>query len=132
MKRRFLFVISLGVLSSCGGASSQSTAVPSPTLSSIQSVILTPTCASFGCHASANPQGGLVLEAGSSFNNLVGRQSTSVFGGFRVLPGDATSSVLIKRLEGTVPPQMPQDRLALTTAQIDAIREWIRNGALDN
>ena len=39
---------------------------------------------------------------------------------------------LIERLEGTVPPTMPLMAPPLTLAEIDRIRQWILEGALNN
>ena len=50
----------------------------------------------------------------------------------RVIPGNPDASILIRRLDGTEPPQMPLDAPALTMPEIDRIRQWITEGALDN
>jgi hypothetical protein len=52
--------------------------------------------------------------------------------GLAVIPGDPDNSLLIKRLEGTIAPQMPLDLPPLSQPQIDTIRDWIAEGALDN
>jgi hypothetical protein len=52
--------------------------------------------------------------------------------GLVVIPGDPDNSLLIKRLEGTINPQMPLDKPPLSQPQIDTIRDWIAEGALDN
>jgi len=49
-----------------------------------------------------------------------------------VIPGDPDNSLLIKRLEGVIKPQMPLDLPPLSQPQIDTIRDWIAEGALDN
>jgi len=49
-----------------------------------------------------------------------------------VLPGNADSSTLYCRVNGTVPPQMPKDRPALNAVQLTAIKNWINQGAKNN
>ncbi|TKJ41001.1 hypothetical protein CEE37_04875 [candidate division LCP-89 bacterium B3_LCP] len=48
-----------------------------------------------------------------------------------VIPGDADNSYFVKRLDGSIPPIMPVGG-TLTPAEIDLIKEWINQGALDN
>ncbi len=102
------------------------------TLSSIQSKIFSESCALSGCHSSGSSSGGLNLSEGNSFGSLVGQSSTSVEGGTRVLAGNSGDSVLVKRIEGTVTPQMPLNRSALSEEKIDTIKNWINNGAENN
>ncbi|MHC4133464.1 MAG: c-type cytochrome domain-containing protein [Planctomycetota bacterium] len=49
-----------------------------------------------------------------------------------VIPGDPDQSLLVRRLEGTVPPTMPLNAPPLTTSEIDRIQQWILEGALNN
>ena len=73
-----------------------------------------------GCHQ----PGGIApfsLEAGVSFDGLVASG--------RVVPGDADASLLIRRLEGTIAPQMPKDAPPLAAQQIQWFRDWIAAGA---
>ena len=100
------------------------------TLAEIQTNVFTPSCATGGCHSGGTPQGGLNLEAGQAFNNLVNVASVnSVCAALRVSPGDPDNSCLVQRIEGSVAPQMPFGGPALSQALIDDIREWISNGA---
>jgi mono/diheme cytochrome c family protein len=52
--------------------------------------------------------------------------------GAEVIPGAASDSRLVARIEGTIPPQMPLGQDPLTQAQIQSIRTWIDQGALNN
>ena len=74
------------------------------------------------CHGGA---GGLELDSYSGV--ILGGISGAV-----VLPGDPVNSLLIRRLEGTVPPQMPTDDLPLPQPDIDRVAQWILEGARDN
>jgi mono/diheme cytochrome c family protein len=104
-----------------------------PTLQSIQDNVFTPICS--GCHT--GPSGGM-LPAGldltslaMSFTGLVNTASSQVPALDRVTPNDPDDSYLIQKLEGTaaVGARMPAFSPALDQATIDAIRDWISNGA---
>lgn len=89
-------------------------------------------CTDAQCHSAAGNSGGLVLESGVAFNNLVGVQS-NLFPQFkRVEAGSSANSLIIKILRGEVSPQMPFNRTPLPAATIDSIAKWIDNGALNN
>jgi hypothetical protein len=96
---------------------------------SIQANIFTPICSV--CHAGASAPEGLHLDAGNSFNMLVGVPSTEVPSLMRVRPGDPNNSYLIQKLEGhaAVGGQMPLGGPYLSTSTIAFIRQWITNGA---
>jgi hypothetical protein len=49
-----------------------------------------------------------------------------------VIPGNADSSTLYRRVNGTVPPQMPKGRPPLSAAQLATIKKWIDQGAKNN
>lgn len=96
---------------------------------SIQSNILTPSCALSGCHV----QGGVQpsLQAGRAYNNLVGATSNSYAPRLRVVPGDPDNSVFYLKIIGSsngVGGQMPPTGM-LSPAQMDTIRAWILRGA---
>jgi hypothetical protein len=100
-----------------------------PTLAQIQAVIFTPSCATSNCHAGGSPAGGLNLEDGNSHAALVGVPSTGNAAVNRVEPGQPDNSYLVQRIDGTVTPRMPLGGAALSTEEIDAIRQWITDGA---
>jgi hypothetical protein len=96
---------------------------------SIQANIFTPICSV--CHAGASAPEGLHLDAGNSYNMLVGVPSTEVPSIMRVKPGDPDNSYIIQKLEGhaAVGGQMPLGGPYLSTATIAFIRQWITDGA---
>ncbi len=104
------------------------------TLDEIQTAIFTPTCATSNCHNGANPAGGLDLrDADTSFAQLVDVPSVDDPMILRVAPGDPDNSYLVQKIEGTAAQgqQMPPGGAApLSQAEIDAIRQWIMNGAV--
>ena len=74
------------------------------------------------CHGGA---GGLNLESYAAL--FAGGNS-----GPQIIPGDAENSLLPRRLDGRIPPIMPLDAAPLTDPEIERIKQWIREGALDN
>lgn len=97
--------------------------------------IFTANCALAGCHTGANPTGSLNLSAGQSRAQLVNVAAVGFPGAIRVIPGDASNSYLIRKLEGgpnISGVRMPEGAPALPTATIQKIRDWITAGALNN
>jgi hypothetical protein len=98
---------------------------------SIQDNVFTPICTQ--CHIGAGAPEGLMLDAAHSYNLLVGVASQEVSSLNRVKAGDPASSYIIIKLTngpGIVGAQMPYGLPPLPQATIDAIRQWIANGAL--
>ncbi len=97
---------------------------------SIQDNVFTPICSK--CHVGASAPEGLQLDAGHSYNLLVGVASVEQSNLQRVAPGDPDSSYMIHKIEG-LPGisggRMPLGESPLPQATIDAIRQWITNGA---
>jgi len=81
-------------------------------------------CAGSSCHIGGNANG---LRLNDRANLMQGGNSGDV-----VIPGDAENSILIKRLDGRLTPRMPFGGSALPTDDIQTIRDWIDEGALDN
>jgi hypothetical protein len=101
----------------------------------IQQQILTPECATAGCHAGVRPQASLNLSAGSAYTQLVNAASSTCSGRVRVKPGAVDQSYLWNKLTGVgmcSGTQMPKSGGALPAADLDAIRAWICNGAPNN
>lgn len=100
-----------------------------PTFASIQANVFTPVCT--GCHAGAAAPVGLRLDAGSSYELLVGVASGEVGSLQRVNPGNPDASYLIHKLEGSaaVGARMPFGGPYLDEATIAVIRQWIAAGA---
>lgn len=124
-------------------------ATPDPAITSfalIQDRILTPSCATAGCHASEADasfrQHGLVLTAGVAFKNLVGidpKNSSALTDGLkRVKPGMSLQSLLFHKLNTeashhsgkTYGNPMPLGNDPLSVGQIEFVRRWIDGGAL--
>ena len=75
------------------------------------------------------------LENGRSFASLVNVASSQDPRFTRVIPGNASGSLLIHKLEDPTPPvgaRMPRGAPPLAQATIDMVRAWIDAGAANN
>jgi len=81
------------------------------------------TCAFSGCHGDNQPSAGLRL---TSYDNLMFNSNQVVI---RERPDE---SILVLRIEGRLGSRMPFNRTALTQNQINGVRTWIAEGALNN
>ena len=110
----------------------------------IQENILTPSCATSGCHASTADatysQHTLLLTAAVSYENLVSKTAKNPAansdGLMRVKPGDYANSLLYLKTDcqaganaSKYGASMPLGGQNLTTGQIDFIKQWIIKGA---
>jgi len=97
---------------------------------SIQDHVFTPICSK--CHIGGSAPEGLQLDAAHSYNLLVGVPSAEEPQLLRVKPGDPNGSYMVQKIEGAsgiFGGQMPLGETPLPQATIDAIRQWITNGA---
>ncbi len=100
----------------------------------IQDHVLTPSCATSTCHAGASPDVGLSLELGRSHVNLVNRNTSTVTGWRRVVPGQVAQSYLVVALGRAAGPEprdgfMPLGAEPLCVEKLEAIERWIAAGA---
>lgn len=117
-----------------------------PDFDIIQEQILSPTCATSGCHASSSDatfaQHGLILAAGQSYDQLVNQQpmnAAAVASNYKlVVPGDAEVSFLYHKITcaashhpvtGNFGALMPLGGQVLSKGQVEFIRRWINAGA---
>jgi hypothetical protein len=101
-----------------------------PTLDEIQAAIFSPTCATAGCHTGAAASAGLDLsDADTSHAALVGMPSSQ--GTLLVAPTLPGDSYLVHKIEGNqaAGQRMPLAAAPLSQPEIDAIRQWIADGA---
>jgi len=107
-----------------------------PELHCIQQFVFTPSCAKAGCHVNPQAQVGMDLSDGIAWSNIVGVASVDIPSINRVQPGDPNNSYLVLKIEGNsviFGARMPQDGPPyLSQAQIDAIRQWVLDGAQDD
>lgn len=89
-------------------------------------------CTAGGCHGSG--EGGLIMtSAATALANLVNVPSPES-GEIRVIPGNAQDSYLVKKLENraSAGARMPLTGPPLDATDLQNIRNWIDQGALDN
>jgi hypothetical protein len=116
--------------SSGGTGGTGSTGPVTADFESIQENVFTPICSP--CHSGASAPEGLMLDAAHSYNLLVGVKSTEVSTLDRVQPNQPDQSYIVLKIEGAsgiVGSQMPLHETPLPQTTIDAIRQWITNGA---
>ena len=131
-------VMGLGLLTiiACTSPSSPSASTASNTVKTDPSYasdiqpIWTASCV--GCHGFGG-DAGLNLSGGSSYANLVNVASTQDRTKMRILPGDATNSWMVMKIENrqTVGGKMPPSG-SLTANQIQNIKNWVTQGAKNN
>lgn len=105
-----------------------------PTLTSIHDKIIQRSCNSEACHGGSTPEGDLDLStAESAYAALVGVTSDVEPTYTRVVQGDPDNSLLYMVLLGTVGSldQMPPG-FALAADEVEAVRQWIEDGAENN
>ncbi len=103
----------------------------------IQPILTSNGCS--GCHSVggiADLDGiALRLTAQESFAGLVNQNSVQDTSLIIVVPGDSASSLLVEKIESSNPAvgaRMPLFGPALTQAEIDLIKNWIDQGAMNN
>ena len=104
--------------------------VPEPTFTFLQQEVFNPSCARSGCHAgSQRPD----LRASNAFANIVDVASSR--GTPYITAGDPDNSyhyLKVVGASGISGGRMPRGRPALSSAVLDAMREWIESGAPNN
>ncbi|MCK5378504.1 MAG: CHRD domain-containing protein [Acidobacteria bacterium] len=110
----------------------QSGGNPDATLSRVQAMIFTQSCAFSGCHAGGSPAQGMNLEAGQAFANIVGVASHEQPDLNRIEPGSPETSYLYLKVTGDssiTGSRMPLGGAALGAEEIELLRDWIVRGA---
>lgn len=110
-----------------------------PTLSSIQEHVLTPSCATSACHSGNPPRGVPVsMDPGRSYSEMVEVPALTA-PLLLVNPYSPETSYLLLRINGGaaqagigVATLMPLSAPALPPEQIEAIEQWIANGAAND
>jgi len=122
---RFIVGLASLVLLAWVGCAPGPTEVPNdPSYASDVQPILTDYCIS--CHAGSSPSGGYALTSRAA---ALGAGSDTVP---NVIPGNADSSKLYRRIMGVETPTMPPGGTTLDTARTATIRNWVNRGAKDN
>jgi hypothetical protein len=109
----------------------------------LQEKVLTPNCATSGCHDTRNAVGGLDLSPQVAYKNLVGvepsNQNAKADKLLRVKVGDPYKSFLYNKLDSAnlhksdgYGSAMPLGSRAVTAGQLDFVKFWISAGAPKN
>jgi hypothetical protein len=140
-------VLSMVLMSSCTKSSNTEELKPEATssFSLMQDRIITPSCASAGCHASeadnAFKQHGLVLVKGLAFKNLLGvspKNTSAKADNFLLVKAfNSAQSLFYHKLQWDVSHHggkqygspMPLGGNALSVGQLEFVRRWIEAGA---
>jgi hypothetical protein len=107
------------------------------TFDRIQKQVFNTSCAVSGCHDSQSQTGGMLLEVGASYTQIVGVTPNNVaaqgLGWDRITPNDPEMSFLYHKITGDLGAglgsRMPLGRPALAANLIEIIRLWIVAGA---
>jgi len=105
------------------------------TLTQVQAVVFSPSCAIPFCHSGASPQQGMNLSSGQSYSNTVNVPSNEQPALDRIEPGSPEQSYLwrkVTRDPSVSGAYMPLGGADLTQEQLDVLRSWILAGAPDN
>lgn len=122
-----LFVIGSG----CSSSEPPSTSASDQAcdLAALQANVLTPKCASAGCHdASATAAGDLDLASAGLAARTVGKPATGCGAQVLVKPGDPDGSYLLRKVVDTRPAcgsAMPLGGPSLAASEIACLRSWI-------
>lgn len=99
-------------------------------------VFMASGCGASNCHGGMSPKAGLDLRSATvAFMELDGGSSIQCTNQLLVQPGQPEASYLINKLTGNGMCSggiMPKGAPAMSSMQIDVVRAWIANGALDN
>lgn len=115
-------------------------AQPGSDFALFQEKVLTPNCATSGCHDTRNAVGGLDLSADVAFKNLISVQPTNPNAQadklLRITPNDPYRSFLYVKLDSAnlhnsdgYGSRMPLGSRSLPAGQLEFLRLWIANGA---
>lgn len=96
-----------------------------------------PSTCTTGCHAGAAPAGSLDLSTlTKAYNGMVNITSGECATAQYVVPGSSSTSYLYQKLVGTWPcgsgSQMPKTGTKLNATQLNTVKNWIDQGALNN
>lgn len=100
--------------------------------------IFNATCGDGDCHLMGSVSGGLALDEGAAYANIVNVLASPVFLNLNLIePGDPDNSYLFRKLlppdqAEYFPDRMPKNRSPLIEAEIELFRTWILEGAIDN
>ena len=137
------FALGAWILTACNISGTNDLPEAGSSFALLQEKVLTPNCATSGCHDSRNATGGLDLSPAVAYQNLVGatptNQNAKADKLLRVKVGDPYKSFLYNKLDSAnvhasdgYGSPMPLGSRAITAGQLDFIKFWIAAGAPKN
>lgn len=123
-----LFLCALPFLASCEHSGPFEADTEGATLENVQQTVFNASCAVSGCHIGGSAPRGLDLSEGAARDNLVDVASDELPSFKRVDPGNPDDSYLVMKIEGDSRiegQRMPLGRPALSSDQINLVRDWI-------
>src|SRR5262245_39613363 len=129
-----LFGAFISVLSACGDGGGSSAPVDNrSTFERIQTDVFDVSCSSDSCHSSVGRAGGLIVEAGQSYDQLMLQPPTNLaaksHGLMRIMPGQPDQSFLLAKITDTLSAgeglSMPYNAAPLDDATVEVVRAWI-------
>lgn len=135
----FLTIIAIAFIYGCADQIVESTSsideenevvIDAPKFSEIQTNIFNQSCAFSGCHSTGSVSPDL---SGNAYSNIVNRPSST--GKDYVEPNDLNDSYLLQKVlgaNGINGSRMPLSASPLSQSQIDALKNWISDGAQNN
>src|SRR5262245_53040414 len=95
-------VLAAALLSACGGGSGSPSSPPESTFSRIQTQVFDVSCSAESCHSHVGKAGGLVLEEGYSWDELMDKAPANPVaashGWMRVARGEPDNSFLLAKI----------------------------------
>ena len=135
MKFSIMVALLAVLFAACSKSSSNSTGPTGPvSFANDVQPIFTNNCALSGCHSGTTPTGGQNLSAGVAYSNIVNVKSTEMSNLYRVEPSNSDSSYLYWKITGDpriTGVNMPKVG-SISSQQIQTIKDWIDQGALNN
>ena len=104
------------------------------TFAEVETEILGLSCAFSSCHGASAGAGGLVLTGEGDLDRLVNVASTVLAEETLVIPGDSENSYLVKKVMGAegIDGDIMAPGTGVSPEQLELLRSWIDEGALDN
>ncbi len=112
------------------GPSASAEAQESSELESTVIRIFRENCTLAGCHSGSTPMMGLKLTEDEFYARTVNQPSLEMPAMMRVKPGEPDNSYLVKKIigaEGIIGSRMPFGRDPLTSEEVAAVVDWIKN-----
>jgi hypothetical protein len=134
---RIFAVFTLVMVAACGGTADDEVQVTPATFTNVQSMVFSVGCNVPTCHGMRGGLGGLILDSGMSYDELINvdadNAAAQAMGLKLVVPGDPSASFLMTKLRSPLDPQfgtvMPQGTQGLDAPRLDLVERWIRAGA---